>query len=64
MTDFKKELQELINRHSMENASNTPDFILMAYIQECLDAFNKANAHWYAETPRGLKREAAQREGE
>lgn len=39
---FEQELQELINRHSVENASNTPDFILAAYITGCLWSFNRA----------------------
>jgi len=28
--EFQKELASLINKHSMENESNTPDFILLA----------------------------------
>lgn len=39
MADFVIELEHLINRHSIENDSNTPDFILAMYIQNCLDAF-------------------------
>ncbi len=42
-TDFEKELGRLINRYSVENESNTPDFILAQYMRECLDAFNKAS---------------------
>ncbi len=42
MNKFEKELEELINCHSMENASNTPDFILAEYMQDCLNSFNKA----------------------
>lgn len=33
---FEKELQELINKHSMENGSNTPDFMLARYLAMCL----------------------------
>ena len=40
MTDFQKELQELLNRHSMENGSNTPDFILARYLFGCLENWN------------------------
>ena len=40
MDSFRKELSELINRNSMENASNTPDFILAEYLVNCLMAFN------------------------
>jgi hypothetical protein len=42
MKKFEKALEELINCHSMENASNTPDFILAEYMKDCLNAFNKA----------------------
>lgn len=47
---FRKELENLINRHCMENGSNTPDFILARYMAECLDAFDKAvktRTEWY-----------------
>lgn len=42
MENFKEELEHLINKHSMKNGSNTPDFILANYMTECLAAFNKA----------------------
>ena len=42
MENFKSELTTLINKHSLENASNTPDHILARYIQGCLTAFNTA----------------------
>ena len=35
---FRKELEGLINRYSMENGSDTPDFILAGYMADCLDA--------------------------
>lgn len=47
---FQKELAVLINKYSMENGSNTPDFILAEYLCECLVAFNRATnrrTHWY-----------------
>jgi hypothetical protein len=47
---FEVELEQLINKHSVENQSNTPDHILAAYILECLQAFNRATAlreEWY-----------------
>lgn len=55
MTDFEKELERLINRHSMENASNTPDWILAQYLKVCLDAFDQAvqqRENWYGRDPR------------
>jgi hypothetical protein len=41
LSKFEKELSELLNRHSKENGSNTPDFILAQYLQGCLDNFNR-----------------------
>lgn len=49
-TQLQKELSELLNRHSEENRSDTPDFILAAYLINCLNAYNSAvNARekWY-----------------
>lgn len=33
---FLVELEKLINKHSIENESNTPDFILAEYLRGCL----------------------------
>lgn len=55
-TTLEQELAELLNRHSVENDSNTPDFILAEYLTDCLDAFGKATrarTKWY--TPPILK---------
>lgn len=38
--DFQEELARLINKYSMENGSNTPDFILAEYLTGCLTVFN------------------------
>lgn len=43
-------LQDLINRYSKENGSNTPDYILANYLNDCLDIFGKAvmkRSEWY-----------------
>ena len=40
--NFKQELESLINKHSEENNSNTPDYILCEYLIGCLAAFNTA----------------------
>ena len=48
--DFRKELTALINRHSKENGSNTPDFILAQFLGSCLDAFDIgvfSRENWY-----------------
>ena len=37
---FPHELMQLINKHSIENGSNTPDFILAEYLKQCLEAFD------------------------
>jgi capsid portal protein len=50
MKNFLEELQDLINIHSKENASNTPDFILAQYLENCLEAFERATQQretWY-----------------
>jgi hypothetical protein len=33
---------EVINKHSLENGSNTPDFILAEYLVNCLESYNYA----------------------
>jgi hypothetical protein len=40
--DFRKELEALLNCHSKENGSDTPDYILATYLMACLDAFDGA----------------------
>jgi len=40
---FDEDLKVLINKHSMENGSDTPDFVLAMYLRDCLNAFNRAN---------------------
>ncbi len=50
MDNFRKELEHLINRHSKENGSDTPDFMLAEYLTDCLIAFDKAvtaREKWY-----------------
>jgi hypothetical protein len=50
MSEFEKKLRDLINYHSMENGSDTPDFILAKYLSDCLAAFDYATrvrATWY-----------------
>jgi len=55
MTEFEKDLTALINRHSMESASNTPDFMLASYLMACLDAFTQSvqqRETWYGRDAR------------
>jgi hypothetical protein len=39
---FQQELEILINKHSIENESNTPDFLLAGYLIKCLQTWNEA----------------------
>ena len=52
-TDFVTDLQQLLNTHSRENGSNTPDFLLAQYLLACLqaaDAAGQARERWYGRT--------------
>jgi hypothetical protein len=40
MTMFERDLERLINKYSLENVSDTPDFLLAAYLRSCLDTWN------------------------
>lgn len=54
-TQFAQRLESLLNRHSQENWSDTPDFILARYLLDCLAAWNKGVRHretWYGRTAR------------
>ena len=47
---FSEELEKLLNMKSMEQGSDTPDFILAEYMLACLNAFNSATNSreaWY-----------------
>lgn len=39
---FQNELAALINKYSKEARSDTPDFVLAQYLENCLDAFSYA----------------------
>jgi hypothetical protein len=52
---FVKELEQLINRHSMENGSDTPDFLLAEYLRGCLDVYDRTvrqREQWYGRRSR------------
>jgi hypothetical protein len=60
---FQQELADLINRHSREGMSNTPDFLLAEFLENALMAFELTvlkRDRWYlngqvlepAQTPR------------
>ncbi len=48
--NFREELRSLLNRHSREAASGTPDFILANYLARCLDVYDQTlieRENWY-----------------
>lgn len=50
---FQDDLTHLLNRHSLENESGTPDYILAEFLTDILKAYNKAvvaRAHWRNES--------------
>jgi len=50
---FQQELEDLINRHSMENPSGTPDWILANFLARVLEQFDcaiMARATWRGES--------------
>jgi hypothetical protein len=52
---LEQEITSLLNRHSAENASNTPDFILARFLLGCLAAWNmgvQQRENWYGRDPR------------
>jgi hypothetical protein len=52
---FRKEIEHLINCESMENGSDTPDFILAEYLCNCLAAWDLAvqkREKWYGREPK------------
>ena len=47
---LRKDIEHAINHHSMENGSDTPDFILAGFLTDCLTAFDtalQAREKWY-----------------
>jgi hypothetical protein len=56
-SQFRTELETLINCQSMENGSDTPDFILADYLADCLASFDKAlqaREKWYGRVPKRI----------
>ena len=50
MEEFKKELEALINKHSIENVVDMPDFILAEMVCNMIDAMGgslKQNLDWH-----------------
>jgi len=56
-TEFELSLRNIINFSSLEQYSDTPDFILATYLVSCLEAYNDAVRHreaWFGR-PIGTK---------
>jgi hypothetical protein len=54
--DFHAEIVATLNRHSRENGSNTPDFVLAQFLLDALKAFDRAvnlREAWYGRTDKG-----------
>jgi hypothetical protein len=50
MSEFTRELTALLSKYSIEDESDTPDFILSEYLNECLSTFAKImdkRENWY-----------------
>ena len=48
---LRKDIEQAINKHSIESGSDTPDFILAEYLTDCLRAFDRATVRreeWYS----------------
>lgn len=49
--EIVRDFAEVVNKHSLENLCNTPDFILGEYLFQCLMNYNDAvvsRNNWYA----------------
>lgn len=58
-SSFQRELVALLNIHSQEKYSNTPDYILAGYLIDCFAAFNRAvisREGWYGRVSAPLSR--------
>ncbi len=45
LTEFEEKLRALINIHSLEGFSDTPDYTLASYLMSCLHAYEFALQH-------------------
>ena len=48
--EFRRDLESLLNKHSREKGSDTPDFVLATYLLGCLTTFDvavKSRDQWY-----------------
>ena len=50
MSNFQKDLAQLINKYCIENESDTPDFMIAEYLDGCLQVYNETitkREEWY-----------------
>lgn len=40
MSDFEKELTDLLNRYSIDQKTDTPDFVLARYLNDCINSLS------------------------
>jgi len=65
---FERELEGLLNARSLENESMTPDFVLAAYLRDCLNVWNvhtRERDRWWGHQPiigGSTKEDGAQRD--
>lgn len=48
--EFYQDLVRLVNKHSQENRSGTPDYIIADFLMHCLKGFHRAinfRENWY-----------------
>lgn len=67
VVSFRAELERLINRHGMENGSDTPDFILADFLAGCLHQFDRTvrwREQWYGREPAKMGGEVAPTTGD
>ncbi len=65
MDEFRTKLASLLNECSMENGSDTPDFILADYLTKCLRVFDETmsqRAAWYGD-PQNVPQPTAAQSG-
>jgi len=65
--NFRNELEHLLNRNSMENGSDTPDFILAEYLMGCIKVFDVAlekREEWYGRKTGDWHSESATERGQ
>lgn len=63
MSNLMSDLTEVLNRHSAENGSDTPDFILAQFLIGCLQAWDAnvtAREIWYGRDKRRVEPSSAQ----